>query len=79
MVVASAGMGRKLSADIPQLAVPEWLLSKFADDPSAGVEYACEMVARVRDSNAFAGVHLIPVRRYREVAQRLEALLRASI
>lgn len=75
MVVASAGMGRKLSADIPQLAVPEWLLARLAEDPSAGVEHACEMVSQVRDSYAFAGVHLIPVRRYREVAQRLETLL----
>ena len=75
MVVASAGMGRKLSADIPQLAIPDWLLSRLADDPSAGVDHACEMVSQVRDSGAFAGVHLIPVRRYRELAQRLEALL----
>jgi 5,10-methylenetetrahydrofolate reductase len=76
MVVASAGMGRKLSAGIPELAVPEWLLTKLADEPSAGVDYACEMVSQVRDCDAFDGVHLIPVRRYREVAQRLEALLR---
>jgi hypothetical protein len=75
MVVATAGMGRKLSADIPQLAVPAWLLASLADDPSVGVEHACEMVSQVRDSDAFAGVHLIPVRRYREVAQRLETLL----
>lgn len=75
MVVASAGMGRKLSADIPQLAIPDWLLSRLADDPSAGVDHACEMVSQVRDSGAFAGVHLIPVRRYRELAQRLETLL----
>ncbi|MDA8265623.1 MAG: methylenetetrahydrofolate reductase [Actinomycetota bacterium] len=79
MVVASAGMGRNLSADIPQLAVPERLLARFADDPSAGVEHACEMVSQVRDSGSFAGVHLIPVRRYREVAQRLEPLLRGTV
>ena len=75
MVVASAGMGLKLSAEIPQLAVPERLLARLADDASAGVEHACEMVAQVRGSDAFAGVHLIPVRRYREVAQRLEAIV----
>ena len=78
MVVASAGMGRKLSADIPQLAVPEWLLSRLADDPSAGVTHACDMVGQLRDSGAFDGVHLIPVRRYREMAQRLEPLLGPS-
>ena len=73
MVVASAGMGRKLTADIPQLAVPEWLLTALGRDPAAGVEFACDMVAQVRESGAFEGVHLIPVRRYREVAQRLES------
>ena len=79
MVAASAGMGRKLSADIPQLAIPDWLLTRLADDPSAGVDYACEMLARARESDAFAGVHLIPVRRYREVARRLETLLRRPV
>ena len=37
-------------------------------DPVAGVELACDLVARIRDSGAFDGVHLIPVSRYREVA-----------
>jgi 5,10-methylenetetrahydrofolate reductase len=78
MVVPSVGMGRKLSADIPQLAVPEWLLTTLANDPSAGVDHACQMVSEVRDSGAFEGVHLIPVRRYREMAQRLEAILDRS-
>lgn len=79
MVVASVAMGRKLSADIPQLAIPEWLLARLAEDPSAGVEHACEMVSGLRDSDAFAGVHLVPVRRYREVAQRLETLLPRTV
>lgn len=38
MVAASAGMGRKLSADIPEHAIPEWLLRRLADDPSDGAE-----------------------------------------
>jgi methylenetetrahydrofolate reductase (NADPH) len=78
MVVGSAGMGRRLTADIPELTVPQWLLTRLASNPSAGVEYACEMVTQIRDSNAFEGVHLIPVRRYREVAQRLEDSLRQT-
>ncbi len=41
-------------------------------DPDAGVELACDLVAGVRASGAFDGVHLIPVNRYREVAARLE-------
>lgn len=75
MVVASASMGQKLRADIPQLAVPDWLLANLAEDPSAGVDHACDMVCQLRDSDACDGVHLIPVRRYREMAQRLETLL----
>ena len=75
MVVASAGMGRKLNAEIPQLAVPNWLVERLERDPSAGIAFACDMVQEVRESGAFDGVHLIPVSRYREVAQRLESIL----
>jgi methylenetetrahydrofolate reductase (NADPH) len=75
MVVASAGMGRKLSAEIPQLAVPNWLVERLDQDPSAGVAFACDLVQQIRDTGAFDGVHLIPIGRYREVAQRLESLL----
>lgn len=75
MVVASAGMARKLTADIPQLAVPSWLVERLERDPSAGVEFACDLVGQVRDCGAFDGVHLVPVHRYREVAARLEQML----
>jgi methylenetetrahydrofolate reductase (NADPH) len=36
------------------------------------VDAACEQVARLRESGAFDGVHLVPVQRYRELAARLE-------
>lgn len=75
MVVASAGMGRKLSAEFPQLAVPNWLVERLEQDPSAGVSFACDMVQQIRETGAFDGVHLIPVGRFREVAQRLESIL----
>ena len=73
MVVASAPMARKLSADIPQLAVPPAVIEQIERDRSAGVKIACDLVERVRASGAFAGVHLIPIKRYREVAAHLEA------
>jgi 5,10-methylenetetrahydrofolate reductase len=73
MVVPSAAMARKITADIPQLAVPDSWMRAIERDPAAGVELACDLVAGVRDSGAFDGVHLIPVSRYREVAARLEA------
>jgi methylenetetrahydrofolate reductase (NADPH) len=72
MVPASATMARKLSADIPELAVRETLVEALETDPDAGVEFACQMVRDIRDSRAFDGVHLIPVSRYRDIALRLE-------
>ena len=73
MVVPSVGMARKISADIPQLTVPDAWLEAIERDPAAGVSLACDLVEAVRESGAFDGVHLIPVSRYREVAARLEA------
>ncbi len=72
MVVPSVAMGRKIGADIHQLAVPDVWLAAIERDPNAGVELACDLVERVRESGAFDGVHLIPVSRYREAAARLE-------
>lgn len=65
-------MARKLSVDVPQLAIPAALIEALESNADAGVDFACEMVAGVRESGAFDGVHLIPVSRYREVAARLD-------
>lgn len=73
MVVPSVSMARKLSADVPQLAVPGDILGRLGDDRNAGVEIACELIEEIRASSAFDGVHLVPVSRYREVAARLES------
>lgn len=72
MVLASAGMARKLSAENEQLRVPPQVLARLDDDPSAGVALACQLAEQVRESGAFDGVHLVPVSRYREVALALE-------
>jgi methylenetetrahydrofolate reductase (NADPH) len=72
MVVPSVAMARKVSADIPQLAVPDDWIRALERDPAAGVDRACDLVAGIRASGQFDGVHLIPVSRYREVAARLE-------
>jgi 5,10-methylenetetrahydrofolate reductase len=76
MALPSAGMARKLSNDVPQLAVPASVVDRLDTDQAAGIELAVEIVTGVRDSRAFDGVHLIPVNRYRQVAQALEPLLR---
>jgi 5,10-methylenetetrahydrofolate reductase len=75
MVVASAPMARKLSTDIPELAVPDPIISRVERDRNAGIDVACELISAIRDSGAFDGIHLIPVARYREVAAQLERLL----
>jgi 5,10-methylenetetrahydrofolate reductase len=73
MAPASAAMARKLSSDIPDLAVPEPLIAALESDRDAGVEFACQMVAEIRESGIFEGVHVVPVSRYREIAARLES------
>ncbi|RKS70862.1 5,10-methylenetetrahydrofolate reductase [Actinomadura pelletieri DSM 43383] len=72
MVLASAGMARRLAGAIPDIEIPEELVNAVERDRAAGVAAACEQVLAIRDSGAFDGVHLVPVSRYREVAAVLE-------
>ncbi|MHB8492374.1 MAG: methylenetetrahydrofolate reductase, partial [Solirubrobacteraceae bacterium] len=74
MVIASASMARKLSTDIPQLAVPEPVINRIERDGKVGVEIAFDLIMAIRESGAFDGVHLIPVSRYREMAALLEQI-----
>ena len=73
MVVASAAMARKLTADVPQLAVPSDVVERLEHDRDAGVELALDLVEEIRASGRFDGVHLVPVSRYRQVAAALES------
>ena len=72
MVLASAGMARRLVAAAPDIDIPEALVRAVDTDPDAGVDAAIELIDGIRASGAFTGVHLIPVNRYRQVATRLE-------
>lgn len=72
MVIPGPTMARKLSADIPELAVPEAVMERLERDGKAGVDIACELIGEIRASQAFDGIHLIPVAAYREMATRLE-------
>jgi 5,10-methylenetetrahydrofolate reductase len=76
LALPSASMARKVSAEVPQLAVPADVLDRLDTHPTAGVDLAVELVTDIRDSEAFDGVHLIPVNRYREIAAALEPKLR---
>jgi 5,10-methylenetetrahydrofolate reductase len=71
MVLASAKMAHNLAA-LPQLTIPDHLITAVEQDPDAGVEAACDHILKIKESGAFDGVHLIPVSRYRQVAARLE-------
>jgi 5,10-methylenetetrahydrofolate reductase len=75
MVLASESHAQRLAAAIPDIAIPAELVHRASIDRLAGAEAACDLVLKIRDSGAFAGVHLIPVARYREIAARLEQLL----
>lgn len=75
MVLPSPSMARKLSADVPQLAVPEAIVGQLDRDRGSGVDIACDHIKKIYESEAFDGVHLIPVNRYRQMAARLESLL----
>ncbi len=72
LVLASELHAQRLAAAVPDIAIPDRLARQAGTDRLAGVEAACDLVLQIRDSGAFAGVHLIPVTRYREVAARLE-------
>jgi len=72
MVLPSAAMARKLAHTVPDLAAPAGVLDRLEGSPDAGVDIACELIAQIRDTAAFDGVHLIPTSRYRQIAARLE-------
>lgn len=65
-------MARKLSSDVPQLAAPRATIEALERDPSSGVSIAVETVLAIRESGEFSGAHVIPVRKYRELAAALE-------
>jgi 5,10-methylenetetrahydrofolate reductase len=72
LVVASTGMAKTLAETTGQIDLPEDLLDELANNPDAGVDRCCSLMADIKTSGAFDGVHLIPVGRYRSVAARLE-------
>ena len=71
LTLASPAMARRLAASIPDIDLPPTVLADLERDPLAGVEAACSLVAEIEATGRFAGVHLVPVSRYREVAARL--------
>jgi methylenetetrahydrofolate reductase (NADPH) len=71
LVLASKRMAQSVNASIPDIRIPQQVIDKLDDDPEAGVELACEQIADIKDTEAFDGVHLVPVGKFRQVADRL--------
>lgn len=72
LVVASPQMAKTVAETTSQIDIPRGLLDRLADDRDSGIDWACNLMADIRASGAFDGVHLVPVGRYRSVAARLE-------
>jgi methylenetetrahydrofolate reductase (NADPH) len=71
MVLPSAATARRIGDRIPELRPPADLVDALEHDRAAGVRRAAELVAEVRASGAFAGVHLVGGSRFREIAEAL--------
>ena len=74
LVLASSRMARRINATIPDIRIPESLIDKLDDDPEIGIDIACEQIETLRDSGSVDGVHLVPVGRFRQVAERLNVV-----
>ncbi len=73
VVLASDKMAHRLATLIPGFDIPHEILRRLRQSPNAGVDIAIEQIQRLRDQGVVDGVHLIPVRRYRQTAEALEA------
>lgn len=71
MVLPSAATARRIGERIPELRVPNDWLDLLDRDPDAGVRRAAELIAAIRSSGAFDGVHLVAGRRFRNIAATL--------
>jgi methylenetetrahydrofolate reductase (NADPH) len=71
LVLASAKMARNIASAVPDVQIPESLIKALESDADAGVEHALRMVDELRQVNVVEGVHLVPVTRVVQVAERL--------
>lgn len=71
LVLASSRMARRVNATIPDIRIPDSIIDKLDDDPQVGIDLAFEQIETLRSSGAIDGVHLVPVGRYKQMAERL--------
>jgi methylenetetrahydrofolate reductase (NADPH) len=73
LVLASRKMATRLAQTVSDIELPAALVDRLDDDPDAGVDFAVEMLRTLESRGGFAGAHLVPVGRYRQVADRLRS------
>jgi methylenetetrahydrofolate reductase (NADPH) len=78
LVLASTRMARRVNASLPDIRIPERIIDKLDDDPSVGLDLACEQIEAIVESGMFDGIHLVPVSRFREMAERVAAMQNAG-
>ena len=71
LVLTSSKMARRIASTLTEVNVPDALIDRLDDDPDAGVEHALDLLAQLEQSGVYDGVHLIPVTRVAQVAERL--------
>jgi methylenetetrahydrofolate reductase (NADPH) len=71
LVLASAKMARNIASAVPDVRIPESLIKALESDADAGVDHALRMVDELRQASVVEGVHLVPVTRVVQVAERL--------
>ncbi|HVE62884.1 MAG TPA: methylenetetrahydrofolate reductase [Mycobacteriales bacterium] len=71
LVLASTKMARNIASTAKDVSIPEGLIAALEEDRDAGVDFALNMVEEIRASKAMEGVHLVPVTRIVQVADRL--------
>lgn len=74
LVLTNKRMAQRINAALPDVHIPQSIIDKLDDDPRIGLDLAMDQIDTLKSSGAFDGVHLIPVSRYREIAQRLTQL-----
>ena len=71
LVLASPAMARNIAVAVPDVRIPPDLVDALETDRDAGVEHSLRMIEDLRQANVVEGVHLVPVTRVIQVAERL--------
>lgn len=79
LVVPSAAMAHHLATRVPELTVPASWLAAIEADPTAGFGLAADLVAGIRASGAFEGVHVVGGQRFRTAGDAIRSRLAADL